>query len=425
VVVFFFQPLAFDELVFYQTINQNSWFGMLKYVREHDTQMPLYYILMKFIDQFFTNNPKLLRGVNLIFSLGTLYLISRRRDKSFLVLASPVFILYSVFLRPYALLAFSFVLVEHLFHKVCRKKNSLSLMLYYSGLLLLSLTHYFGFMAAVLHFIVKFSPRRFIPRRYSLILLLVLGGGMLLVSDFFTDLSVRHSYRNLEIKKLGEVMGLLFGGRYMIIGTVLALFAVGWNKANLHYRKSDIALLLSIFLIPVGISFFNPILESRYFIFILPLFYSFINLSKLSKVRGYIFHLVFLCFGGHELYVKHRVALEPYSLDSERAVEYIAEQSSFKEKVKLFSCNICLFLSKYESQIDQVCTSDRNFTPVDDSEFRGVKKVLLAKVDFVKKTCLIEQRIKSKFEFEKSTSFKNLTLYEYSYSDVPGLSKDD
>ena len=158
----FLRPTLHIDEIFSIKASSNNWSILFKKYLIPDTHPPLYYPLLKIWIDFFGNSEISTRLLSLIPSIFTLIIFGREgmvknknnRIFSFLfILFNPSFFYYSQHVRNYSWMIFfassTTILLLNLKNnsKFLNKKNHI---LYYLSLFLLSLSHYFGFIYALI-----------------------------------------------------------------------------------------------------------------------------------------------------------------------------------------------------------------------------------------------------------------------------------
>jgi len=161
-----------------------------RWILQSDVHPPLYHILLKLWMLLLGSSETATRILSFIFSLVTLAAFSfdaiakirwRRVLALLLIGVSPFFVYYAQETRSYSLvLSLSSIVtlaaleLRSSCHPASKASNSILSIIYYSGSLLLSLTHYFGWIYVFMLSVISFSERRINKARSRAIFLVAI-----------------------------------------------------------------------------------------------------------------------------------------------------------------------------------------------------------------------------------------------------------
>lgn len=288
-------PLSFDELIQYDTISKFNLIELLSYLRKHDWQMPLNYLLtFPFIKSGF-HHPLWLRLPSLIFSFLSLfffYLYCRKRmNKIFawsgvaLLASSFLSLKYAFSMRPYGLFlmlcCLALLCFEKLKEEMDRGEIRISMIFSYGAtFFLLFFTHLFGVLVVGMFLFWTYrelNRRHRLWTRYPwshffgltlLILPVGLGAFYLLAHPLFPH----PNHQGPSLEKILYAVFHFFGGS-LIFGIACVFLLLKKTRERLFpFPLFELSFLLLIPLMSLLFSFiFYPLYEIRFFIFTIPM----------------------------------------------------------------------------------------------------------------------------------------------------------
>jgi len=275
-------PLTADELNFWNYFHDYPKFtDFWQFFTKFDTQQPLFHLL--WFPVFKANWPVIaLRLPSVLLSAIGMYFWNKLfnykdEDNSFpwiLFLFAPFLTIYSVFFLPYSLLITTSVINFYFFRKLDSLFNRKNLMLFLASSVLLSYTHYFGALQAIVLslFFVLFQKNRKVQLSLlsAVIVIFIL---LITTTDFLNDLIAKHTYRNpIHLLDILGHFNLLIGGKF-----VAMLLALGflYKKKWITLKNINTVFIITIVLIAYLKSILlSPSLEARYLlILIYPIYF--------------------------------------------------------------------------------------------------------------------------------------------------------
>ncbi|MEA9354989.1 hypothetical protein SHI21_02190 [Bacteriovorax sp. PP10] len=275
-------PLIGDELNFWNYFYDFPVFAdFWKFFTVHDTQQPLFYLIW-FVAFKSDYSQTFLRLPSILVGLGSLYYWAKLfpykdPDNStpwILFLFAPFLTAYTCFFLPYSLLVLFSLYSFYYYRKLEESFSKKNLLHFLLGCLLLTYTHYYGaLLAVVLSFLLFLKQKNYKYKKEIIFLGAILVALVICTTDFLNDFNAVHIYRNKPtLFDLAGHVNLLIGGRYIAM-ILLAVLVVGRKKIN--FKEMPFVVCLVVFLIAYLKSMLlSPSLEARYLlILIYPIFY--------------------------------------------------------------------------------------------------------------------------------------------------------
>ena len=286
-VTLLYRPLSLDELNMANLMELDQLGKVLNWIRDHDTQLPLFYIFSYILYPLAKLDPFLLRLPSVIFTLLAIYLsyqhIKKVENESsalkFVILSlSSLFLFQEAYsYRPYGLL-FLLSCLAYI------KRKSSGGYLYLVILAFMSFTHYFGLALAlcllVLDLINDKTKRKAALYFLPIIIFLTYFFG----KDIFTDLLVIHAYRNFSLTQILEQFIYFNSGVLTTMATFILYLLYVPKRIKILKELLPVTLIFVFCLIKA--TFSTPIVEARYFI--IGLYPYLFILSKYSKAKIFI-----------------------------------------------------------------------------------------------------------------------------------------
>jgi hypothetical protein len=277
-----YYPLIGDELNFWNYFYDFPAFAdFWKFFTVHDTQQPLFYLIW-FIAFKADYSQTLLRLPSILAGLGSLYYWAKLlpyKDPNnstpwVLFLFAPFLTAYTCFFLPYSLLIFFSLYNFYYYRKLEENFSKKDLLHFILSCLLLTYTHYYGaLLAVVVSFLLFLKQKNYKYKKETILLGAILVALVLCTTDFLNDFNAVHIYRQKPtLLDLAGHLNLLIGGRYIAM-ILLAVIVIGRKKIN--YKDMPFVVCLVVFLIAYLKSMLlSPSLEARYLlILIYPIFY--------------------------------------------------------------------------------------------------------------------------------------------------------
>ena len=332
----------------------------------HDTQQPLYYLLLKLQHFFFEISTVVqARFISICIGITSIfvnYKVIKNKFDSEIALTSTSFLSLSFIaihhtneVRMYSLMLFlSIISLHYVYLIIDRYDIKIKCFLIFTIIqILMAYTHHFGFLACFTNVscIVGYQFRK-----GKLNWKLALGFIVLflifvfpIATDFVKDFNDNHLYRDaITLKLLLGQLSYLFSGKFFFLVSVIVM---AWLLMK-HRQCSFLYILVGL---PVAITYFksvmfSPSLESRYLIFVLPAF--FLCLSQAIHLFAYkrTLYLILIICSVLNIFLKENYFDYPYRLDSkgisERVIKFYMETKS-KE---IIFCNTCpnFYLKNYK-----------------------------------------------------------------------------
>lgn len=259
---------------------------LLRHIKDHDTQMPLFYIMSKifFVEglsyKWFLRLPSfflVLTGiVYFYFSVKNNFsLLHAKLSAALLMLSAPQIIISTTF-RPYGVFLFCALMFYAQLFPILRGDHSTKRLVWLSVYAIaLSYSHYFGILFCGLF--ILFFARTILRDKRKIIATAILVLTLIpFFMDILRDLGTFHSYRKpIDGLKVYNFISYYSGGVLFVV----ALFFVVAKAIKQKFKVSKTNLLLlyliiSTYLISIIKSLVStPVFEARYFIHLAPLFY--------------------------------------------------------------------------------------------------------------------------------------------------------
>jgi hypothetical protein len=290
--------------------------GIIDHVTGDDVQMPLFFVLCKFIFPAKHSFAWLLRLpwfflvlLSLIFFFQGMVKNYSARSARFtlvlLMLSAPQLIISTSY-RPYALfLSCALLFYHHLFFWLegCRTSKRIWLLFFY--LILMSLTHYFGILFSLM-FMFYFSKTIFTDKRYYPAIVIWTLCLYPFVDNLISDFGDYYDYRDpLTFRIVYNYFSYYSFGLIGILSACFLFFFHRQKSSNglfLLLKEEKylffIYMVLGTFLIAVVKSLFSsPVFEARYFLHLAPLYYLIISelfIKAEMKLPGWSKYLLIL-----------------------------------------------------------------------------------------------------------------------------------
>lgn len=400
------QPLTFDELITVNLLSNSSLSFVLSWIRIHDTQLPLFYIIEHFVYHNIGHHVFWLRLPSfLFFCLGLLCACKYAKNKYNNEIASKLFVIlslsfpllyFSAIIRPYSLIFFLTALCYYGHNKI--RHHKLYHCLFVLSLIGLSLTHYFSALFALCfslyYYQQHFRKKSFILSALTLIGLFTLFFGQ----DFLTDLFVTHLFRDpLTFRYFISSLSYLGGGSLICL-FILIVAAVRYRTLA-NYKDY---ILLSLIMIVIVVSkslLLSPSFEARYLIMlVLPLA---IIVARLLHKN--ILVLFFILISLHHHFYQEAILAVPYKVDTYQAAQAAKKwrtESSQPQETMIASCDI--EMSYYIENFNN-CLSNCDL-PNYVIEVRYKKNHV---------SCLMKDELAKDYTEQKKISLKNIDVILY------------
>lgn len=277
-----YYPLTGDELNFWNYFYDFPVFAdFWKFFTVHDTQQPLFYLIW-FVafksdySQTFLRLPSILAGLGSLYYWAKLFPYKDPDNSTpwILFLFAPFLTAYTCFFLPYSLLVLFSLYNFYYYRKLEESFSKKDLLHFLLSCLLLTYTHYFGaLLAVVVSFLLFLKQKNYKYKKETILLGAILIALVLCTTDFLNDFNAVHIYRNKPtLFDLAGHLNLLIGGRYIAM-ILLAVIVIGRKKIN--FKEMPFVVCLVVFLIAYLKSMLlSPSLEARYLlILIYPIFY--------------------------------------------------------------------------------------------------------------------------------------------------------
>lgn len=413
-------PLQFDELLMFDLFPKFSYENLVTLLLSYEVQMPLPYLMSKWIYEFFGESSLFLRLPSLIFTFclsGLFYLLARFYQKRsdalkstcLLLLFHPV-VIFSGSMRPYVMMLFFQVLVFYSYKKF--KNSNLTIV----SLILLALIHPLGLLFSVFFAgYILFLKREKAPfYTYVSIALIV---GILLIEYRFQGMRFVYQSNRLHLQFVDWIKRssfILSGGIFSAFLLIVFGFFLK-KKRSLRDLKNPYKIIffwgfglgaLALLFVP---DYFYP----RHLIFCLPplaiLFVMMINeLSEDSRWRNGIFALAIIILS-YKSIVKEEVYASSYEIDS-KAIAKKAEEIS-NNQLEIVNCGNCL--SYYIKSEKLLCVNSafkREFwTSKDD--------IVFVEFDYARVKCKM-RFLQDLFDIEEEYYFKGAKVYKLKFRPI-------
>lgn len=275
-------PLTADELNFWNYFHDYPKFAEFwQFFTKFDTQQPLFHLL--WFPVFHADWPVIaLRMPSILLSAVAMYFWNKlfhfedveHRAPWILFLFAPFLTMYSVFFLPYSLLITTSVINFYYFRQLDSLFNRKNLILFLVSSVLISYTHYFGALQAIVLslFFVLFQKNRKLQLSLlsAVIVIFIL---LLTTTDFLNDLMASHTYRNpVHLLDILGYFNLLVGGKF--VAMVIALGFI-YKKKWITLKNINSVFIITIVLVAYLKSILlSPSLEARYLlILIYPIYF--------------------------------------------------------------------------------------------------------------------------------------------------------
>ena len=336
---FLISSLFFLVFSIYQINLENLWFDELmtlwitnpelsnddtfNKVIEHENTPPLYYFIVKFFFQIFGYNYELLRIPNVLFhffSLFIFFLIIKKISTEiiFIYLALLLFSLNYFLIsyvqegRVYIFFCFTSLLFLNIYLSILVKDNQINkfdiLSLFLASLILIN-TFIFSFIILGTIFLYEFffkkKNKKYFWINFALFLSIIISG--IVNFEFYksilqfkavsiTNPDIKFYLFNFFFKQYfgSKIMGYLFF--LLFLFSIFFLLKKGKIKGHLLFL---FFIIFFSYLIPILYGYlFNPVLQDKYIIYIIPLILIFISYSisqiNSSKMQIYIFFFLII-----------------------------------------------------------------------------------------------------------------------------------
>lgn len=400
------QPLSLDELTTVNLLSTTKGLSfVIQWIKQNDTQLPLFYIIQYYVFQYVGNSTFLLRLPSLIYVLAGIYFCYQYTAKntytnnkkfiSLFLFTSFILTFHSQEVRPYGLL---FLLSSLCFTLFDNKSKKIT---FYIVLMLLSLTHYYGLALALIQLFLKMIQVKNINNKKWLFLIITFLSVFLFFfgHDIYTDLLVIHPYReHFSLKAVIDIVVYLIGGKFVF--TAIFIAAAYYIIKEKKLIKLNNMYLASLLLVLAALSkslLTTPVLEARYFIgLMLP-----ITMLISHYVKNDVTKLIIIVLAVYNTYFDQAITLRPYRLATNSAAKYI--NNKYLGNVFVTSCDINLsyYIPRFNDCYYGQCT------------LKNVTKVVYIQMNKNPYNCQIRQEIELNYKKVETKSFKGLQVHYY------------
>lgn len=293
-------PLSADELNFWNYFNEYPKFSEFwQFFTKYDTQQPLFHLLwFPFFKASFS--VLTLRAPSILVSIGSFYIWNKLFDYKdennsipwVLFLFVPFVSFYSMFFLPYSILIFTSLINFYCFKELDRVFNAKNFLFFILSSILISYTHYFGALQAVvlslLFALVQKNRKIQFALGATVLLIFIL---LITTTDFLNDLKLVNPFRG-PINPI-DILGyfnLLLGGKFvaLTLGAILI-----YKKKWITLKNINVVIILAVTIIAYLKSIIiAPSFEARY---LLILIYPIYSLTKGFQFKYSIPLLFILC----------------------------------------------------------------------------------------------------------------------------------
>lgn len=275
-------PLTADELNFWNYFHEYPKFSEFwQFFTKYDTQQPLFHLLwFPFYQADFS--VLALRAPSILVSVGSFYVWNKLfnyedEENSIpwvLFLFVPFVSLYSMFFLPYSLLILTSLVNFYSFKELDKSSNKKNLSFFILSSVLISYTHYFGALQAVLlSLLFAFFQKNKKLKLALLATVLLISILLVTTTDFLNDLKLVNPFRGPihPIDILGY-FNLLLGGKYvaLTLGAILI-----YKKKWITLKNINVIIIFAVVMIAYLKSILiSPSFEARYLLILIYPIYS-------------------------------------------------------------------------------------------------------------------------------------------------------
>ncbi len=302
--------LSWDEFYAYLTATLNFKDSLQLYYVGAEDNPPLYFLVLRIITSLFGPSETIIRSfsaisVSLCSSLIFLLIFEKTKNlllslmASFTFVLSPISEYYAHLCRPYAFLAFLFLLAFYFSHRFFEKEEKLSYCFFILCSSLMLYTHYYSIfmIASIFIALLLFSNNKFKVLFKEIIaafvILILWSPWLATVIHQFNRVKIKYWIPKPTIKNIYEVFDIHLQVAIPVLLTFFLLFFLKENKKFILYSFSIIFLTLllsftySLMVIPVFIS-------KRIAILLLPILVIFIFITIYNSFLMNYLKIIFI-----------------------------------------------------------------------------------------------------------------------------------